>query len=95
MKTFEFTDPEWADTGVTKLEMCKDACTNTEGCRSVMWNDCENRCDMMDIELTGENKWKLKSCTTTYFQMKIGEKMFMNNTPRLKNKISQCAISIS
>ena len=64
--------------------MCKDACTSTEGCRSVMWNECEDRCDMMDIDWTGENEWKYKSCTTTYYQVKIGEKMFMSNTPRLK-----------
>ena len=77
MNTFDLTDPELADTGVPKLEMCTDACTNTEGCRSVMWNPCDDLCDMMDIEWTGEEEWDFKPCTTSYYRVKIGEEMFM------------------
>ena len=57
---------------IAKLQMCLDYCSNTEGCRSVMWSETLQECELMDIEWT-ENANTRQSDKTTYYQVNLSK----------------------
>ena len=58
---------------VAKLQVCLDYCSNTLGCRSVMWSEENQECELMDIEWNENTDQRYQAYKTTYYQVNLSK----------------------